>query len=82
MAGIPKRRAGERRQSYRLRCVEAEYTRRKNDEIEQLGYIMQSIRMIHERTENWIDEELVRYWRAFPGTEYDRTARNNRKRGK
>ena len=79
MAGKPKRRPNERRQSYRLRCVEAELTRRKENEIELIDKVQNAIWEIHNRLEEGISEELVRYYRAEPGTEYDRTAR---KRGK
>lgn len=71
MAGVPKRRPGERQQSYRLRVVDAEYTRRDEKAIAQLMLVSQTIRLIHEATENWLHEELVRYYRAEPGTKYD-----------
>jgi predicted RNA-binding protein with PIN domain len=78
MAGIPKRRKGERRQSYQMRVVDAEYTRRNENAIDFLEKLSQKIRDIHEKAENDLFAELVRYYRAKPGTKYDITARKKK----
>ncbi len=79
MAGIPKRRVGERSQSYRLRVVDAELTRRKETEIAFLEKLMDDLRTAHHRTMGALKVEWLRYIRAKPGTKYDRTAKRKRK---
>jgi hypothetical protein len=80
MAGIPKRRPGERSQSYRLRCLAAERTRRNEKQIAFFEKLIGDIRKVHGETERLLYEELVRYYRAKPGTKYDRTAKKGGKR--
>ena len=79
MAGIPRRRPSESRHSYRLRCVDAEYTRRREDKIQALEARLTAMQMAHRREESRLFEELVRYYRAKPGTKYDRTAKKVKK---
>jgi hypothetical protein len=75
MSGIPKRRPNERRQSYRLRCVDAEYTRRDENAIAFLDKMIHDLNEAHNRTDKALFSELVRYYRAKPGTKYDASKR-------
>ncbi len=79
MAGIPKRRSGERRHSYNNRCVDAELTRRDEKAIALLDKIEHDLREAHRKTMDAIRTELVRYYRAEPGTKYDITARKGKR---
>jgi hypothetical protein len=78
MAGIPKRRSGERGSSYRLRCLDAETTRRDNKKIAQVENELSEMRKRHEKEYEDLFAELVRCYRAKPGTKYDITARKNK----
>ena len=78
MSGIPKRRPGERRSSYRLRCVDAELTRRDEKSILVLEKMLQDVIEAQERTYRAIFDELVRYYRAEPGTKYDASKRRRK----
>jgi hypothetical protein len=75
MSGIPKRRPNERRQSYRLRCVDAEYTRRDEKSIAVLEKMIHLLNEAHDQTYQELFSELVRYYRAKPGTKYDASKR-------
>jgi hypothetical protein len=78
MAGIPKRRSGERDTSYRLRCWDAELTRRDEKLIKRLETQLDGMRELHEKQEKVVYAELCRAWRAKPGTKYDITARKKK----
>lgn len=78
MAGIPKRRAGERRSGYRLRCVHAENTRRVPALVDAAEKRLDEELQRHAKAMDEIKAELSRSYRANPGTKYDRTARKKR----
>ena len=75
MSGIPKRRPNERRQSYRLRCVDAEYTRRDEKSIAVLEKMIHLLNEAHDQTYQELFSELVSYYRAKPGTKNDASKR-------
>ena len=79
MAGIPKRRSCESLQSYYLRRVDAELMRRDEKAIALLEKIETDLREVQGRTMDAIRTELVRYYRAKPGTKYDITARKGKR---
>jgi hypothetical protein len=63
----------------RLRCVDAELTRRDEKAIALLKKIEDDLEEAHVRTMEAISAELVRYYRAKPGTKYDITARKGKR---
>ena len=79
MAGIPKRRAMERSNSYRRRVLDAEHTRRDWKLIHQLEAEHSQMMFRHTREMDEMMAELVRAYRAKPGSKYDITARKKRK---
>lgn len=70
--GIPKRRPNERHTSYRLRLLEAEVTRRREDKIKELESQISEMNDRHRKEYAKLHDEIVRYYRAKPGTKYDR----------
>lgn len=78
MAGIPNRRKGERAQSYRLRVLDAELTRRDNKRIKQLEDQMQRLQQAFDEVYESLHREWLRALRAKPGTKYDITAKKKK----